>query len=93
MTASSIQVCNSLASYVWNTDHKKVTGKKFTSVALGSSKDVDIAVDAAKKVGVHHRRYRQLEYLTPAKGIQNILGFEMPWCTAGKAVVQTGGVN
>lgn len=37
------------------TDQRTVTGKKFTTVAVGSSKDVDIAVDAAKKVGVYSR--------------------------------------
>jgi hypothetical protein len=35
------------------TDQKTVTGKKFTTVAVGSSKDVDIAVDAAKTVGFY----------------------------------------
>jgi hypothetical protein len=56
---SSIQVCNSRASHVHGTDHRIATGKKVTSVAVGSAKDVDLAVDAAKKVGVHHRRYEQ----------------------------------
>jgi hypothetical protein len=62
-----------------------------TSVAAGSSKDVDIAVEAAKKVcpppslaflssiGAKHSHIL---------GIQNDLGFEMPWKCSGKTVEQ-----
>jgi hypothetical protein len=71
-----------------NTNYKTATCKKITAVDIGSSKDVDIAVDAAKKVRVHPQRHGLL--LTRAEGIQNGLGFKVPQLTARKAAVQAG---
>jgi hypothetical protein len=95
MIVSSIQVYNPAYLRSRKIDHKAPTGKKIISVAIGSSRDVDLAVDAAKKVGVHSRtHYYEAQSLTfSSEGIQNFLGFKMPWNTARKAAVQAGGLD
>lgn len=56
----------------------KATGKLITSVAVGSSKDVDIAVEAAKKVDFFYFRAIACHSTVDSfKGIQNFVGFEL----------------
>lgn len=67
-----------------------------TSVAAGSSKDVDIAVEAAKKVGLSCYSFHLLAAFvlnTHISGVQNDLGFEMPWKYTGETVKQACGTD
>ena len=91
--ASSIQVRSFRHLQIFlvlNHGDYKATGKVITSVAAGSSKDVDIAVEAAKKARCHSIFITWL--LSNSRkfiGVQDIVGPEVSRGYARKAYKQT----
>lgn len=65
------------------------TGKLITTVSGGSAKDVDIAVDAAKKVHLVHDLLSQFSLNTGIPGIQDVMGPEMSRNSSWEDVTQT----